>query len=180
MLPFLLLIAAFASHVLPHPWWNFTAVGGALLVWGARRPWYWAALPVGLLALGDWYLMRFVYSYPFHVDAYLLTWAWYALVIVLGRLLLQGSPGFARVGGAAVLASTSFFVASNFAVWAEPGSWYPHTMAGLDACYTMALPFYRNDLLSTLLVVGLVWGLPALVARTRSHGEPGEAASGHV
>ena len=171
MLPFLLLIAAIASHVLPHPWWNFTAVGGALLVWGARRNWYWAALPVGLLAVGDFYLTRFVYGYPFHANAYLLTWAWYALVIVLGHLLLRGSPGFARVAGSAVLASTSFFAVSNFAVWAVPGSWYPHTLAGLDACYAMALPFYRNDLLSTLLVVGLVWGLPALVARTRSQAE---------
>ncbi len=160
-------MAALASHVLPHPVWNFTAVGGALLVWGARRPLAWAVLPVVLLAVGDWYLTRFVYGYAFHLDAYLLTWAWYALVVVLGYLLLRGRPGFARVAGAAVLSSTSFFAVSNYAVWASPGSWYPHSLAGLKACYTMAIPFYRNDLSSTLLVVGLVWGLPALAARMR-------------
>ncbi len=165
MVPIILLILALASHVLPHPWWNFTAVGGALLVWGARRPLATAVLPVAALALGDWYLTRFVYGYAFHVNSYLLTWAWYALVVLLGHRLLRGRLGFARVGGASVLASTSFFVASNYAVWAVPGSWYPHTLHGLEFCYTMALPFYRNDVVSTLMVTGAVFGLPALVAR---------------
>ncbi len=171
MVPIVLLILALASHVLPHPWWNFTAVGGALLVWGARRPLATAVLPVAALAVGDWYLTRFVYGYPFHVNSYLLTWAWYALVVLLGHRLLRGRPGFARVAGASVLASTSFFVASNYAVWAVPGSWYPHTLQGLEACYAMALPFYRNDAMSTLLVTGAVFGLPALAARVRPQEE---------
>ncbi len=189
MLPVLLLICALASHVLPHPWWNFTAVGGALLVWGARLPsgsyrigrsaatTAYAIVPVGALAVGDWYLTRFVYGYPFHVNAYLLTWAWYALVVALGALMLRGKPGFARVAGSAVLASTSFFLVSNYAVWASPGSWYPHSLAGMEACYALAVPFYRNDLLSTLLVVGVVWGIPAMVAWTRPHED---AASGEA
>lgn len=169
MLPVFLLIAALASHVLPHPWWNFTAVGASLLVWGARRSPLTAVVPIGLLALGDWFLTSHVYGYAFHVSEYLVTWAWYALVIALGYLLLRGKPGFARVASASALAPTLFFLASNYAVWASPGSWYPHTLAGLDACYTLALPFYRNDLVSTTMVVGLVWGLPALMARM--HGQ---------
>ncbi len=183
MLPILFLIFALGSHVLPHPWWNFTAVGGSLLFWGARLPFRsssaapqgnlaaliaFGSIPVAALALGDWYLTRFVYGYAFHLNAYLLTWAWYALVVALGALLLRGKPGFARVAGSAVLASTSFFAVSNYAVWASPGSWYPHSLTGLEACYTLAIPFYRNDLLSTLLVVGVVWGIPAMVARTRA------------
>lgn len=172
MVSIVLMILAVASHVLPHPWWNFTAVGGGLLVWGARQQLATAILPVGALALGDWYLTRFVYGYPFHVNSYLLTWAWYALVVLLGHRLLQGRPGFARVVGASVLASTSFFMASNYAVWDVPGSWYPHTLGGLEASYAMALPFYRNDALSTLLVTGVVFGLPALAARFRSDEAP--------
>ncbi len=171
MVPIFLLILALASHVLPHPWWNFTAVGGALLVWGARRPLWTAALPVALLGTGDWYLTRFVYGYPFRLDAYLLTWAWYGLVVVLGYLVLRNHSSWGRVAGAGVVASSSFFLVSNYAVWAVPGSWYPHTIAGLETCYTAALPFYRNDLLSTLLVLGAVYGLPALWARTASQNE---------
>ncbi len=166
MVTVVLLALAFASHVLPHPWWNFTAVGGALLVWGARRPLPTVALPVALLAAGDWYLTRFVYGYPFHVGAYLLTWTWYVAAVVLGRLLLRNRPGAPRAAGAAVLASTSFFAVSNYAVWAQAGSWYPHTLAGLETCYAMALPFYRNDLLSTLIVVGVVFGLIPLMVPT--------------
>jgi hypothetical protein len=171
LLPVFLLIAAFASHVLPHPWWNFTAVGASLLVWGARRSPISAFVPVGLLALGDWYLTEHVYNYRFHVSDYLVTWAWYGLVVALGYLLLRGKPGIGRLATAGVLAPTSFFLASNYAVWASPGSWYPHTLAGLEACYVLALPFYRNDLIATSLVLGLVWGLPALVAQTRHAGE---------
>ncbi len=166
-----LLILAFASHVLPHPWWNFTAVTGALLVWGARRPLWTIAAPVALLGAGDWYLTRFVYGYEFHLNAYLLTWAWYALAAALGHRLLRGRPGWGRVAGTGVLASTAFFVVSNYTVWAAPGSWYPHTLAGLETCYTAALPFYRNDLLSTLLVLGASFGLPAVLARVGPESE---------
>ena len=70
-----------------------------------------------------------------------------------------------RCAAAAVLAPTSFFLVSNYAVWAMPGSWYPHTLAGLGACFLAALPFYRNDLISTSLVVAAVWGLPAMAHR---------------
>ena len=172
MLPIILLLTAIASHALPHPWWNFTAVGASLLVWGARRPLATAVLPVTALGLSDWYLTRFVYGFPFHVNSYLLTWAWYALVVLLGHRLLRDRPGFTRVTGASVLASTSFFAGSNYAVWAVPGSWYPHTLPGLETCYAAALPFYRNDLLSTLLVTGAVFGFPALLARVESTRQP--------
>ena len=171
LLPILLLLAAIASHVLPHPWWSFTAVGGSLLVWGARQRFFTLFVPVGLFAVADWYLTSHVYRYAFHVDDYLITWAWYALVVVLGFLLLRGAPGIARLVTAGTLAPTSFFLASNYAVWAAPSSWYPHTLAGLATCYAAGLPFYRNDIVSTGLVLGLVWGLPAMVRRTRGDAE---------
>ncbi len=165
MLAFALIFAAVLSHVLPHPWLNFTAVGGALLVFGARRPLWQGILPIALLAAADYYLTVYAYRYPFHVDAYLLTWAWYAVAMIFGRVLLRESQSAPRVVGAALLSSTSFFLISNYAVWAGANSFYPHTLAGLAACFAAALPFYRNDVLSTTLVVGLVFGLPVLAAR---------------
>jgi hypothetical protein len=165
MFAYALIFAAVLSHVLPHPWLNFTAVGGGLLVFGARRPLWQAVFPIALLAAADYYLTVFAYRYPFHVSAYLLTWAWYAVAIIFGRVLLRESQTAPRVVGAALLSSTSFFLVSNYAVWAAAGSFYPHTAAGLATCFTAALPFYRNDVLSTTLVVGLVYGLPALAAR---------------
>jgi NO-binding membrane sensor protein with MHYT domain len=42
---------------------------------------------------------------------------------------------------------------------------YSHSLAGMAACYVAALPFYRNDLISTGLVAGALFGLPALAHR---------------
>jgi hypothetical protein len=50
---------------------------------------------------------------------------------------------------------------------------YPRTMGGLMACYAAAIPFYRNDVLSTAIVAGLAFGLPVLVRRmNRAHAVP--------
>jgi hypothetical protein len=76
-----------------------------------------------------------------------------------------------RVIGATLLASTSFFIVSNYAMWVG-GTMYPHTIAGLGMCYVAALPFYRNDVLSTGLIAGLAFGLPAMarkMAEQRAH-----------
>ena len=157
---------AVSSH---HGWLNFTAVGGSLLFFGARRPLRQAILPVIALAALDYYMTVYVYSYPFAAQDYLITWAWYAAVIVLGHLLLRDRKSVGRVGAAVILSSTSFFLASNFAAWTVLRGIYPHTFSGLMTAYAAGLPFYRNDLLSTTLVAGLAFGLPALVEHYRAH-----------
>jgi hypothetical protein len=161
---YLLIVVAVVSRVIPHAWLNFTAVGGGLLYFGARRPLREAIWPVLSLMATDFYLTSVVYRYPWHTSAYLLTWAWYAAVVVLGRMMLSKQVNATRVIAAPVIASTSFFLISNFAVWAG-GGLYPHTMAGLGTCFVVALPFYRNDVVSTVLVTGLAFGLPAMAAK---------------
>ncbi|HTW48693.1 MAG TPA: DUF6580 family putative transport protein [Acidobacteriaceae bacterium] len=164
---YLLIFAAVLSRVVVMPhlhWLNFTAVGGSLLYFGARRPLREAALPVLAMMASDYCLTVFGYGYSWHTSAYLITWVWYAAVLVLGRILLSRQMSVSRVLGAPVIASTSFFLVSNYAVWV--GSvMYPHTLSGLTACYVAALPFYRNDALSTILVTALAFGLPVLARR---------------
>ncbi len=166
MAAFLLILLAVLTRVLPHAaWFNFTAVGGSLLFFGARRPGkqaIWALLP---LAATDYYLTVYAYGFPFHVSDYLLTWSWYAAVLLLGSMLLRQRASAGRVVSASLLASTSFFAVSNFAVWSG-SAMYAHSLAGLGTCYLAALPFYRNDVASTLLVTGLAFGLPALLRRS--------------
>ena len=161
---YLLIVLAVVSRVLPHPWMNFTAVGGGLLYFGAKRPLREMALPLLALMATDYFLTVVFYGYAWHTSDYLVTWAWYAGAIVLGRILLKRKVTAVRVIAAPVLTATSFFVASNFAVWAG-SALYPHTMAGLGVCYLAGLPFYGNDVLSTTLVTGLAFGLPALAKR---------------
>ncbi|QNI31376.1 hypothetical protein H7849_20185 [Alloacidobacterium dinghuense] len=159
---------AVASH---HSWLNFTAIGASLLFFGARRPLRQAILPVVALAALDYYMTVYVYSYPFAAQDYLITWGWYAAVIVLGHLLLRERRSAARVATSVVLSSTSFFLASNFAAWTVLRGYYPHTFSGLMTAYAAGLPFYRNDLLSTGLVAGLAFGLPALVEHYRAQAD---------
>lgn len=170
---YLLIVFAVLSRVIPHSWMNFTAVGGGLLYFGARRPLREAIWPVLALMATDFYLTVAFYHYAWHTSAYLITWAWYAAVIVLGRILLKDHISVSRVIAAPTIASTSFFLISNYAVWIGSAI-YPHSLAGLGACYAAALPFYRNDVLSTTLVTGVAFGLPILAHRLmeqRAHGK---------
>ncbi len=164
MFAYLLVLVAVASRVLPHPLMNFTAVGGSLLFFGARRKGWQRVLPVLALAATDFYLTVFAYGYAFHVADYLVTWAWYAGVALLGAAMLSKRASFLRVVGAVLGSATSFFLVSNFAVWVG-SQMYAHTAAGLATCYAAAIPFYGNDLVSTGLVAGCAFGLPALARK---------------
>ena len=144
--------------------YNFTAVGGMLLYFGARRSWREMLAPLAVLMATDYFLTVSVYHYGFVWQAYLPTWAWYVAAMVLGQILLRAKTTFVRVAAGALLGPTSFFLMSNFAVWAV-SAMYPRTLAGLGTCFVAALPFYRNDLISTALVAGLAFGVPVLVRR---------------
>jgi hypothetical protein len=169
MIAYLLLLVAVLTRVIPHAgFFNFTAVTGALLYFGARRSWREMILPLGVLMATDYYLTVFTYHYGFHWQGYVPTWAWYVAAMALGQILLHSKTTFVRVGAGALLGPTSFWLISDYAVWALSGSMYPHTWAGLVACYEAAIPFYRNDLVSTSIVLGVAFGVPVLVRRMSS------------
>jgi len=168
MIAYLLLIVAVLTRVIPHAgWFNFTAVTGALLYFGARRSWREMLAPLAVLMATDYYLTVFAYHYPFRWQGYLLTWSWYLAAMALGLILLKARTTFVRVAAGTLLGPTAFFVVSNYAVWVSSGM-YPRTAGGLIACYVAAIPFYRNDLISTTVVMGLAFGVPALVRRMHS------------
>jgi uncharacterized membrane protein YbhN (UPF0104 family) len=121
-------------------------------------------IPMAVLMATDYYLTTYAYHYAFRWQAYVTTWAWYLMAMALGLILLHARTTFVRGAAAALLGPTSFFVVSNYAVWAG-GGLYPHTLGGLGACYAAAIPFYRNDLLSTALVVAAAFGVPVLLRR---------------
>ncbi len=170
MVATLTLVLAALSRLLPHFFhslpFNFTAVGAGLLFFGSRMARRQAVLAVAVMGLMDVILTTRIYGYPFHVSAYLATWAWYGAVCLLGSALLRKTTVL-RVSCGVLASATSFFLLSNFMVWAGRGDlvMYPHTLSGLVACYAAALPFYGNDLLSTGLFAAVFFGLPVLVAR---------------
>lgn len=164
MSAYLVLLLAVLSRILPHAFhatgMNITAVGGSLLFFGARRSRWQAAVAIVALAATDYYLTVYAYGFPFRVGSYLATWAWYGAICLLGSGLLAKRASALRVIAGIVASATSFFVLSNFMVWMGSGM-YPKTAGGLGSCYVAAIPFYANDLISTALFAGALFGLPA-------------------
>ena len=178
---YLLLVLAILTRVMPHHGWlNFTAVGGALLYFGARRSWREMLAPLAALIATDYFLTVYSYHYEFVWTAYVTTWAWIVAVMALGAILLKTRTTWLRAGAGVVLGPTSFFLISNYAVWAASShpvpvssDMYAHSFSGLIACYAAGIPFYRNDLLSTAIVAGLAFGVPMLVRKARLQHEAG-------
>jgi hypothetical protein len=160
MLAYLFVIFAVLSRMpfMPHPW-GFTPVVAALLYFGARGSKRQLWIPFALLVASDVILTKYVYAYPFSWGI-LVTWAWYAAILWLGTSLHENSS-WLRVGGAALASSVSFFVVSNFTVWAFE-TMYPKTLAGLMTCYDAGLPFFRRGAAGDMFFTAIMFGLPAL------------------
>jgi hypothetical protein len=164
----LVLLGVFSRYLVAGhlPLLNFTAVTGSLVYFGARRSWREMLAPLGLFIASDFCLTMFVYHYTFHWQGYVITWMWYAAAMFLGAILLSSKTTFVRGAAAAILGPTSFFLVSNYSVWAG-GIMYPHTLAGLGTCYVAAIPFYRNDLVATSIVLTVALGAEVLVRKMR-------------
>jgi hypothetical protein len=153
MLAYLFVLFAVAvrlaiPYMQTHPW-HFTPVAASLL---------W--IPVGLLALSDIVLSKFVYHYA--VDAsQLVSWAWYAAIVLLGTRLRNNEKPL-WIGGAALVSPISFFLVSNFAAWATM-SIYPKNFGGLMTSYTLGLPFFKNDLIGTLFFSAVFFAVPVVL-----------------
>jgi hypothetical protein len=157
MLAYIFVLLAIAVRFLPHPL-AFTPVAAALLFFGARGSRRQMWIPVALFAVSDVILTKFVYSYVFSWDHYV-TIAWYALIIWLGTRLREHQRPL-PVLGAALSSSVSFFLISNFAVWAAWGDMYPRTLNGLLTSYAAGLPFFRRGLEGDLLFTAAMFATP--------------------
>jgi len=171
MLILAFVLAAVGMRFLPHAW-NFTPVVAMLLLAGAYMKAKQLWVPIVALVASDFALNLWVYHSPGRPDQYF-TWAAYLLVLALTLLALKGRVGVGRLAGTTVASSTLFFVVSNFGVWVA-GGLYPQTWAGLETCYLLGLPFFRNALVGDLFYAGAFFGLYALVAhRIRLHADAG-------
>jgi hypothetical protein len=160
MLAYLFVVLAVAVRFMPHPL-AFTPVGASLLFFGARGPRRQWWVPLLLLAASDVILTKFVYVYPFTWDHFV-TWAFYGAMLWLGTRLRENARPL-PILGAALAGSVSFFLLSNFAVWAAWGDLYPMTFSGLMACYAAGLPFFRRALEGDLVFTALMFATPVVL-----------------
>ena len=147
-------------HFLPHAW-HFTPLGASLLFFGARGSRRQMWLPLVLLAATDVVLTKFAYAYPFSWDQ-IIVWAWYAAMLWLGTNLRKNGGPF-RVIGAALTCSVSFFLVSNFAVWAAWPQMYPRGFKGLMMSYTAGIPFFRGTVEGDLLFTAAMFATPVII-----------------
>ena len=142
--------AAAALRLVPHPP-NFSPIDAMALFSGAylaRKGVLAFAAPLGALFLSDLVLG----FYHGMATVYLSV----ALIVLLGSVALQRVSAV-RVVGAALASSVLFFVVTNFGMWLSSGI-YPRTLAGLEACYVAAIPFYQNTLAGDLFYAAVLFG----------------------
>jgi hypothetical protein len=144
--------------------WNFVPMGAVALYAGSRLPRRWA----WLVPLVAYVVSDFVLDYGKGRSINEL-WRWvnygtFTALTLLGPLANTRKVGVWRYPALSLAASTLFFLASNFAVWAE-GREYPMTMAGLIDCYYLGLYFFGRTILADLSGTAVLFGLGPVIER---------------
>jgi len=158
---FFFIFAGIILRLLPHlP--NFAPIAAMALFGGIYLNRKYALLvPLVALLIGDIFIGFYNPWIMFSV------YGSFALIGLLG-LWLKKHKKLPNIIGASLFSSILFFLITNFAVWAVPYSFYPHTWQGLMQSYIMGLPFFRNTLMGDLFYVGMMFGLYELALKITS------------
>jgi len=88
---------------------------------------------------------------------FLFTWSGFAMIGLIGYILkaknkftIKKAP---TIFGAGIGSVLLYDLWTNFGCWL---GWYPHTVAGLSTCYTLALPFTLWHILSTTVAIAII------------------------
>lgn len=137
---FTLIIIPISLRLIPHPP-NFAPIGALALFSGThldKKSRF--LLPFVIMIVSDFFL-KFHATIPFVYFSFFLT-------ILLG-IILKNKTTVLRLSGAGILTSIVFFLITNFGVWAVTDM-YSKNFTGLIHAYTLAIPFFRNTILSDL------------------------------
>ncbi len=157
LLPYLLIAGLGLLRLQSTHTYNMVPVFSTLLFFAVLRPAREYSFPLLALIGVDIFLTTHQYSFPLTIDS-IVTWGWYLIVLVVGPRLLRGIISWRHAAAFSLLASISYFLVSNYFVWAE-WNMYPKTLTGMGACYLAALPFFRNSLISESLCSVFLFGL---------------------
>jgi hypothetical protein len=146
----LMILAAAFVRLIPHPP-NFAPIAAMALFSGAyfNKKSFAFAVPLAAMFLTDAII-------GFHSSMWIVYLS-FALIVVIGMFMLK-KISIKNVIVASVTASISFFLITNFGVWAF-GTMYPKNIAGLIECYIAAIPFIQNTLLGDLFYSGIMFGI---------------------
>jgi hypothetical protein len=144
------------GRLIPHPP-NFTPILAAAIFapYIVNDRWIAIAVPLMAMFIGDVFI-------GFH--SYML-WVYGAIAMatVISRWAMQFGK-YLPLATMTLVSSVLFFVITNFAVWIM-WDYYPNTLEGLIMCYTMAIPFFQNTVLSTIVYTAAMASLTVALAQ---------------
>tara|TARA_B100000029_G_C17468371_1_gene921044 strand:+ start:107 stop:598 length:492 start_codon:yes stop_codon:yes gene_type:complete len=140
-----ILIVLAASRFIPHPP-NFTS----LLALSFYVPAIFGVSYIPAIVL-SFFVTDLVIG--FHGTT-LFTWGSVILVGYMSKFFYQNYKN--RIFGA-IIGVLIFFIVTNFGVWVIGG--YGYTLKGFVECYTLAIPFLGNNLISTLIFSIVIEGI---------------------
>ena len=139
MLVFGLLVFGVMMRLVVHPA-NFTPVIALVLFGGVYLDKKYAMFfPIFLMMATDIILG----THPIM----LFTWGSLFLISAIG-LWLRSKKNARNIVVSSAASAFAFFVITNFGVWLS--GYYPLTLKGFATCFTLAIPFFRMTLLSTI------------------------------
>ena len=156
-LPICLILILSLSRLIPHPS-NFTP----MLAVGVFSGFYFRNFLLGVLIvifsmfLGDLYL-------GFH-ETMFFTYISLAVAVVFGLLIKRLK--FTEILFSGLASSVCFFIITNFGAWLTL-EMYEKNLAGLLQSYILAVPFFHNTLISTLLYLAVLKLLFNFVVRKK-------------
>jgi hypothetical protein len=147
------LVAVVVVGRLLQPAWNVTPCTAVALVAGAVFPWPLVAASVPLAGLAVSNLILPGYGSVAMAAIVFVASAW---PVCLSGLVRSGRP--LGIAAGALVSSVVFFLVTNLAYWWLSND-YPHTLAGVGACFVAAVPFFR-----WMPVGDVVWSLALTTA----------------
>jgi hypothetical protein len=157
----MIILLAAMSRLIPHlP--NFAPIGGMALFGAAycsKRLWAFT-IPAVSMWISDLVLNNVVYvqyfdTFVWFYSSSLFTYGAFILIALLGIFVLR-KINIVNLISAALGASVTFFIVSNFGVWMMSGM-YPHTFEGLQTCYIAGIPFFRNTLAGDIFYTSILF-----------------------
>lgn len=145
----ILILLAALTRFIPHPF-NFTAIGAMALFSGAniknRRLAY--LLPILVMLVTDMVL-------GFHFSM-LPVYACFAFTVWMGTRI-SSKQKVLNIASSSMTSSIVFFLVTNLPFWYLDQGLYSMSLQGTVESYTMALPFFTNQILGDLFFNGVLF-----------------------
>jgi hypothetical protein len=149
LVPFLFLTIGLLARFLPHPA-NFAPVAAIALFSARYLPKKLAfILPLSIMFISDLFL-------GFYGLEMIFVYGSFVLAGIIG-LLSRHQKISSFIPFSSFSSSIIFFLVTNFGVWLTT-TMYAKNLVGLSSCFILAIPFFRNTLVSDLLYTTIFVG----------------------